>query len=133
MATYPAPSLSPYTSGTRSLGQKLCELPVNSEAAVQRFYIKMPVLKLWKVFTKTSMMGTGFNTIAKWRPVTLPKEYSTTAPLLGIFRNSQKATLLLESSCFCIWSNLHYLHIIPIHFHLNHSKSHGCFRVNAIS
>ena len=45
-------------------GQKLCKLSINLEAAVWIFW------KFWKIFMKTHVVGSCFDTITKWRRLT---------------------------------------------------------------
>ena len=93
---------------------------------------KVLFLKFWKVFSKTAMVGSCFNNIAKSNcteivlhcgcfPVTFPKSVKES------FR-------YLRTAASVIGLYLHkYLHIFPIHCHLNNSESYRCSQVYIIS
>ena len=98
-------------------------------------------LKCLKNFRETLMMRSCFNKIAKWRCVTLLKEYSTTLVILGVFQNLQNnhcyftQLLPLLDYVYCIAAVIgqSYFYIVPIHFHLNHHDSHGRFQLHVIN
>ena len=84
----------------------------------------------WKVFTKT-LVRSYFNKIV--RHVTVLEQDSTTVAFLGIFPKSVEQLFCYLWTASVISLYLHkYLHIFPIHFHLNHSISYGCFQVYII-
>ena len=86
-------------------------------------------------FHESTHDWSGFNKISEYRPVTLLKQNSTAAVFQRTFQNLQSnySVVCELFCCFCNKSIFHrYLHYFPIHFHLNHSKSHSWSRVYVI-
>ena len=83
--------------------------------------------KFWKVLIKTPWVGSCFNKIPR-HVIVLKQNF------LGNFPKSLEQLLrYLCTGASVISLYLHrYFHIFPIHSHLNHTKSYGCFQVYII-